>query len=117
MCKWHCTSTGLLTNLECLHCHARYCGACLHGDGGVMKSLLDCARCHKKPRVQAAAERSGWNASVEVAVDHSAAAVTHANEQMHARASSAVARKPAPIKRAEVDPSEIKEVSDEEVQT
>ena len=60
MCKWYCTSEGPSTNLACLHCHAHYCGACLHGDGGKMESLVKCASCGKKPRVQPKETRAGW---------------------------------------------------------
>ena len=60
MCKWYCTSEGPSTNLACLHCHAHYCGACLHGDGGKMESLVKCASCGKKPRVQPKESRAGW---------------------------------------------------------
>ena len=60
MCKWYCTSEGPSTDLMCLHCRIHYCGACLHGDAGKMESLVRCAGCGKKPRVQPAAARSGW---------------------------------------------------------
>ena len=60
MCKWYCTSEGPSTNLNCLHCRAHYCGACLHGDGGKMESLVKCASCGKKPRVQPKETRSSW---------------------------------------------------------
>ena len=60
MCRWYCTSEGPSTNLDCLHCHAHYCGACLHGDGGKMESLVKCASCGKKPRVQPKESRAGW---------------------------------------------------------
>ena len=60
MCKWYCTSEGPSTNLQCLHCRAHYCGACLHGDGGKMESLVKCASCGKKPRVQPKETRATW---------------------------------------------------------
>ena len=60
MCRWYCTSDGPSTNLACLHCHSHYCGACLHGDGGKMDSLVKCASCGKKPRVQPKESRAGW---------------------------------------------------------
>ena len=63
MCKWYCTSEGPSTNLECLHCGVRYCGACLHGDAGKMKSLVRCAACGKKPRHKSAKSRGGWSAA------------------------------------------------------
>lgn len=49
MCKWYCLSNGSSTELICLHCGTNYCGACLHGDAGVMKSLVQCAKCGKIP--------------------------------------------------------------------
>eukprot|EP00403_Amphidinium_massartii_P024519 CAMPEP_0178398424 /NCGR_PEP_ID=MMETSP0689_2-20121128/14765_1 /TAXON_ID=160604 /ORGANISM="Amphidinium massartii, Strain CS-259" /LENGTH=298 /DNA_ID=CAMNT_0020019185 /DNA_START=74 /DNA_END=970 /DNA_ORIENTATION=- len=62
MCKWYCTSSGPSTNLVCLNCGAHYCGACLHGDGGKMESLIKCARCGKKPQVKSNADRGAWSA-------------------------------------------------------
>lgn len=41
----------------------RYCAACLHGQAGVMKSLVKCAKCGKKPRVKAATMRKTWQVS------------------------------------------------------
>jgi len=64
MCKWYCTSEGPSTNLECLHCHAHYCGACLNGDAGKMVSLIKCASCGKKPRVKPAGNRGQWQGAV-----------------------------------------------------
>ena len=60
MCKWYCTSVGPSTDLMCLHCRAHYCAACLHGDGGKMESLVKCASCGKKPRVQPKESRGSW---------------------------------------------------------
>lgn len=62
MCKWYCTSTGPSTNLVCQSCGCHYCGACLHGESGKMKSLLKCAKCGKKPTVKSNAERCAWTA-------------------------------------------------------
>ena len=63
MCKWYCTSNGPSTNLECLHCGVHYCGACLHGDAGKMRSVIRCAACGKKPRHKSAKSRVGWSAA------------------------------------------------------
>lgn len=64
MCQWYCTSQGPSTNLHCLHCHVRYCGACLHGESGKMESLVKCAGCGRKPRVKSNASRRGWGGEV-----------------------------------------------------
>ena len=55
MCQFYCLSTGPNTNLKCLHCGIRYCGACLYGEAGKMASLIKCSNCGKKPRVKATA--------------------------------------------------------------
>lgn len=55
MCQFYCLSNGPNTNLKCLHCGIRYCGACLYGEAGKMKSLIKCSNCGKKPRVKATA--------------------------------------------------------------
>lgn len=60
MCKWYCMSEGPNCNLECLHCRARYCGACLHGEYGKMESIIKCSRCGKKPRTKPNHERKKW---------------------------------------------------------
>eukprot|EP00397_Hematodinium_sp_SG-2012_P030316 GEMP01032106.1.p1 GENE.GEMP01032106.1~~GEMP01032106.1.p1 ORF type:complete len:482 (+),score=95.22 GEMP01032106.1:230-1675(+) len=61
MCRWHCNSTGVLTDLDCLHCGTRYCGACLYGEAGKMDTLAKCAHCNKPPRVQSSKVRKQWN--------------------------------------------------------
>ena len=60
MCKWYCTSEGPACDLACLHCGARYCSACLHGEYGKMESLVKCANCGKKPRTKGVKQRGGW---------------------------------------------------------
>lgn len=60
MCKFYCTSSGPSTNLACLSCGCRYCGACLHGEAGKMVSLIKCAKCGKKPTVKPNGERGDW---------------------------------------------------------
>ena len=60
MCRWYCTSTGPNTNLQCLWCGVYYCGACLHGEYGKMKSLVRCAHCNKNPRSLPDRMRGNW---------------------------------------------------------
>ncbi|CAM9479112.1 unnamed protein product [Chrysoparadoxa australica] len=60
MCIWNCLSEGPNTNLKCLHCGIRYCGACLHGEGGKMESLIKCAGCGGKPRTMSNKKRGSW---------------------------------------------------------
>jgi len=66
MCKWHCNSQGPSTNLECLHCKTRYCGACLHGAGGIMENLDKCASCGKVPTQLNKEDRPGWNEATQL---------------------------------------------------
>eukprot|EP00033_Pygsuia_biforma_P000460 GCRY01000546.1.p1 GENE.GCRY01000546.1~~GCRY01000546.1.p1 ORF type:complete len:237 (-),score=24.87 GCRY01000546.1:322-1032(-) len=61
MCKWFCTSEGPSTNLECLHCHTHYCGACLHGEAGKMQSIIVCANCGKAPRTLSNTKRGEFS--------------------------------------------------------
>jgi hypothetical protein len=60
MCRWYCTSTGPNTDMECLWCSYRYCAACLHGDGGRMRSMVRCAKCGKNPRNLPDRMRGDW---------------------------------------------------------
>lgn len=60
MCRWYCTSEGPSTDLKCKSCGCHYCGACLHGDAGKMRSLVECARCHQKPTVVPAGRNASW---------------------------------------------------------
>ncbi|KXZ45654.1 hypothetical protein GPECTOR_52g53 [Gonium pectorale] len=61
MCNFYCTSDGPSTNLKCLHCNARYCAACLHGEfKGKMASLVKCGSCGKNPRSKPNADRGTW---------------------------------------------------------
>eukprot|EP01116_Phalansterium_solitarium_P023640 TRINITY_DN8397_c0_g2_i1.p1 TRINITY_DN8397_c0_g2~~TRINITY_DN8397_c0_g2_i1.p1 ORF type:complete len:282 (+),score=87.82 TRINITY_DN8397_c0_g2_i1:166-1011(+) len=43
-----CTMTSCA--MSCLHCKKGYCGACLYGEGGKMKSIHQCSVCGKSPR-------------------------------------------------------------------
>lgn len=72
MCKWYCTSSGPSTNLACLTCGCRYCGACLHGEAGKMASLIKCGRCGKKPGVKSNTNRGPWSAVTSPPCDVSA---------------------------------------------
>ena len=65
MCRWHCTSEGPSTNLECLHCGTRFCAACRHGDAGKMRDYIHCARCGRKARHKSASNsRRKWDNDV-----------------------------------------------------
>ena len=80
MCKWYCLSEGPSTNLQCLHCSARYCGACLHGDGGKMKSLVKCSACGKKPRTQSKEKRGTWRSSKPTSFSNEACIVDEVDQ-------------------------------------
>lgn len=46
--NYSCTATSC--SLTCLHCNKGYCGACMYGEGGKMKSISVCSSCGKGPR-------------------------------------------------------------------
>ena len=102
MCKWYCTSNGPSTDLACLHCRAHYCAACLHGDGGKMESLIKCASCGKKPRVQPAASRSSWKGESTSGSTAAGPAYTPSSalkQASHASASMRINPSPSPTSR------------------
>jgi hypothetical protein len=112
MCRWYCTSSGAATTLECLHCGTKYCGACLHGEAGKMESLIKCAKCGKKPRVQDAAHRGSWQ-SVSSEPEH---VLNPDASTLGLRANIPAAKPVSPRAKIREEPAEIKEnVTEEEI--